>query len=412
MVDKKKLISFILIVVIAFAAIGATTPWLMDNVKLGLDLKGGFEILYTAKPVEKGGKVTKDTLRETARSLEKRADAYGVTEPEVTPEGKNRIRAKIAGVTNQEQVRTILKKPAELTFRGPDGKNEMVGSDFKAGGAKVQYDSHTNQPIITIKVKDAAKFKDVTTRLLGQPLAIYLDDKEISAPQVNSIITDGNATISGNYTSKGAKELADIINLGALPLTLTEKYTQSVGATLGQDSLDKTMEAVVIAFVLILLFMLAFYRVPGIVACATLIFYSWLLLLLFNLFNVTLTLPGIAAFVLGIGMAVDANIITYERIKEELRTGKSILSSLKSGSKHSFRTIIDANVTHIIAGGVLFYFGSGTVQGFALIMIISTLTSIFTNVFISRLLLTLLVRSNVAKKPAYFGVKEAEISAL
>lgn len=409
--DLKRLVTFLLIVVVALGVVGGTSPYLLKNIRLGLDLKGGFEILYEAEPIEAGKAITRDSLVETAKSLEKRANASGVAEPEVTTEGTNRIRAKLAGVENQDEVRQLLKKPAELSFRGPDGTKELVGSDFVEGGAEVGFGS-TNQPEIHIKVKDAAKFKAVTEKLLGQKLAIYLDETELSAPVVQSVLSDGNATISGSYSYEEAKKIKDTINLGALPLKLTEKYTQSVGATLGQQSLHQTVQAAIIGSLLILIFMIAFYRIPGVVASITLITYTWAVLLMFHFMNATITLPGIAALVLGIGMAVDANIIMYERIKEEIRSGKSLLSSLKAGSKHSFRTIMDANITNIIAGAVLYYIGNGAIRGFALTMIVSIVVSILTNVFLSRLLIHLLIRSNLFKKPGYYGVKEAEIRAL
>ena len=409
--DIKRIVSFFAIVAILFASIAYTSPALVKNIKLGLDLKGGFEILYVAEPIEAGKPVTPESLRQTAVSLEKRASELGVAEPEITTEGTNRIRVRLAGVVNEEEVRKIIKKPAELSFRGPDGTKEMVGSDFVEGGAKLGYDQ-SNRPMISIQVKDKDKFKAVTEKLLGKPLAIYLDETELSAPIVQQVLTDGSASITGNYTFDEAKKLADTINLGALPLKLTEKYTQSVGASLGLLSLQETVKAGLIGSVLILLFMLVFYRIPGVVASITIITYAWLLLIVFELANATLTLPGIAAFILGIGMAVDANIITYERIREEIRSGKSILSSLKSGSKHSFRTIMDANITNIIASAVLFYIGNGAIRGFAFTSIVSVVISILTNIFLARLLIHLLIRGNLFKKPGYFGVKEAEIRDL
>ena len=409
--DAKKFAVFLLAVVVSLVLVGVTGPAVVKNVRLGLDLKGGFEILYQAQPMEEGQAIDRDTLIKTAQSLEKRVNAQGVSEPEITTEGKDRIRVRIAGVADEQQVRNLLKKPAELTFRGPDGTVELNGSDFVVGGAQLGFDQ-TNRPMITVKVKEAEKLRKVTEKLLHQPLAIYLDDQLISAPEVQSIITDGTASITGNYTYDEAKNLRDIINMGALPLKLTEKYTQSVGATLGQRSLEMTVTAGIVAFVLILLFMIAWYRVPGLIASVTLIVFAWLLLLVMNLGGFILTLPGIAGFVLGVGMAIDANIITYERIKEEIRNGKSILSSLKAGSRVSFRTIMDANITTIIAAAVLFYFGTGSIKGFALTLIFSIVLSILTNVYFSRMLLHLLVRSNVVKKPAYFGVKESEIHAL
>ncbi|MFD0678769.1 MULTISPECIES: protein translocase subunit SecD [unclassified Paenibacillus] len=409
--DIKRIIAFLAIVVVVFTSVAITSPQLVRSIKLGLDLKGGFEILYVAEPIEAGKPVTMDSLKQTASSLEKRADDLGIAEPEITTEGNDRIRVKLAGVANEEEVRKIMKEPAELTFRGPDGTKEMIGSDFVEGAAKVEFDQG-NRPNISIQVKDKEKFRKVTEKLLGKPLAIYLNENQLSAPTVQQVLSDGRASISGNYTFDEAKKLADTINLGALPLKLTEKYTQSVGATLGQLSLHQTVEAGIIGSVLILIFMLLLYRIPGVVAAITIITYAWLLLLVFDLLNATLTLPGIAAFILGIGIAVDANIITYERIKEEIRSGKSMLSSLRSGSKHSFRTIMDANITNIIASSVLYTIGNGAIRGFALITILSTILSIVTNVFFARFLIHLLIRGNLFKKPGYFGVKESEIRGL
>ncbi|HEX7056317.1 MAG TPA: protein translocase subunit SecD [Bacilli bacterium] len=415
--DVKRLLAFLLVVVVSFGVIGFTTPDLVKNLRLGLDLKGGFEILYNAEPIEPGQTITKDVLRQAARNIEHRVNQSGVEEPEITPEGKNRIRVRIAGVTDPETVREILKKPAVLQIRSSDGKVELTGKDFVEGGAKVEY-NQANQPYVTIKLRDKQKFYEVTKRAWdkGPPnntLGIYLDDELVSNPAVNNgPINSTDVMIEGNFTYKEAKNLADTINLGALPVKLTEKYIQSVGATLGQLSLQKTVEAGLLGSVLILLFMLLFYRIPGVIACITLIIYTWALLLVFYLMNATLTLPGIAAFVLGIGMAVDANIITYERIKEEIRSGKTLNSSLVAGSRQSFRTIMDANLTTIFAGIALLLIGTGAIKGFAITLILSIVLSIATNVFLSRFLLNLFVRSNIASKFGYYGVKEAEISEL
>lgn len=409
--DKKRLTAFILIVLVTLGVVAGTSNMLAQGIKLGLDLKGGFEILYVAEPLEGGSEVTRDALRETARSLEQRVNALGTSEPEITPEGADRIRVKIAGVQNEAEVREVLSKPAELTFRGPDGTKEMIGSDFVEGGAEVQF-NQAGQPYISLQVHNAEKFKAVTEKLLGQPLAIYLDEEMLSAPYVQTVIANGQASITGQYTYDEAKQLADVINLGALPLKLTEKYTQSVGATLGQESLETTVNAGLIGLALIILFMLIFYRIPGLVATISLITFTWLLLLAFHLMGVTLTLPGIAAFVLGIGMAVDANIITAERIKDELRSGKKPSSALRAGSKHSFRTIMDANVTTIIAAAVILFIGSSSVKGFGVTLIASIVASVITNIYFSKLLLSLLINSKALDHPKYYGVKEADISAL
>ncbi|WP_082562499.1 protein translocase subunit SecD [Paenibacillus sp. Root444D2] len=409
--DWKRISFFFLTVVIVLGAIGATSPSLVERIKLGLDLKGGFEILYTAEPLTAGQQLTKATLTEGAESLAKRADRLGVAEPEVYPEGNDRIRVRLAGVENEEEVRSVLSKPAVLTFRGPDGTVYMDGTDFVENAAKVSYDPKTNQPIVEIKMKSREKFKEVTTKLTGSTLSIYLDENLESSASVNFPIDSDSAIITQTSVT-GATNVAKMINLGAMPLKLTEKYIQRVDATLGKASLHQTARAGLIASILIFIFMVLYYRAPGLVAAFTLITYVWVLLAIFDFMNATLTLPGIAALVLGAGMAVDANIITYERIREEIRAGKSILSSLKSGSKHSFRTIMDANVTNLIAGIVLYYVGNGAIRGFAVITMMSIIISILTNVLFSRWLLHLIIRGNLLKKPSYFGVKEADIRGL
>jgi len=421
----KRLLAFVFVVVVAFGLIAWTSPGLLQSTKLGLDLKGGFEILYEAQPLTEGGTVTKESLKQTAISLEKRANKQGVAEPEVTTEGKNRIRVKIAGVTDEKQVREMLQKPAVLEFRSADGcksttdycKVELVGSDFVEGAAKVEY-NELNEPLILIKVKDKSKLAEVSTRLYNKSnpeerrLAIFLDGDMLSDPYVQQPLTEGSATITGQRTPAEAQNLADIINLGALPLKLTEKYTQSVGATLGQKSLEETAIAGGVASVAILLFMLLFYRLPGVVASVCLIVFVWVLLIAFWLMHATLTLPGIAAFVLGIGIAVDTNIITAERIKDEIRNGKSVASALRAGNKNSFRTVIDAHITNIIAAAVLYFIGQGSVKGFAVVQLASIIINILTNLFLTRYLLHLLVKSGRFNKPSYYGVKGDEIRAL
>ncbi|WP_438347086.1 protein translocase subunit SecD [Paenibacillus sp. FA6] len=416
----KRIVSFFVTIIVLAGVMAVTTPGLLNKVRLGLDLKGGFEILYEAQPLEEGQKVTTESLNRTAQSLEKRANAQGTSEPEVTTEGANRIRLKIAGVTDEAEVRKKMKEPANLTFRSsPDGgkeeadftKIELLGNDFKENGAEVEYDN-LNQPLISIEVKDKAKFAEITKRLIYKELAIFLDETMLSAPTVQAELTDGKAQITGNYSNEEAKSLRDTINLGALPLKLTEKYSQSVGATLGKQSLDETVVAGLIASVMILIFMIGMYRTPGLIASFGLILHTWLLILVFVMADFTLTLPGIAAVILGIGMAVDANIITNERIREEMRNGRSVMSSVKAGNKSSFRTILDSNLTTIIVAAVMYAYGTGAVKGFALVLMVEIVLSIATNVYFTHWLLTLLVKSGLLKKPKQFGVKESEIREL
>lgn len=414
--NVKRIVAFLVTIVVILGAAVYTTPALLDNMRLGLDLQGGFEILYQAEPMEEGAELTGEALKKTALSLAQRADALGVSEPTVDTEGSSRIRVSLAGVEDERQVRDVMKRPADLTFRSAEGcsneldycKIELRGTDFKENAASV-YRDEFQQAIVSIEVKDKKQFEDLSRRLVGKRLAIFLDETLLSDPTVQGVFTDGKATITGQRSMQEATELKDIINLGALPLKLTELHTQKVGPSLGQASLEVTLKGGLIGSALILLFMLIFYRVPGIIASFTLIVYTWVLLVVFDWMNVTLTLPGIAAFVLGIGMAVDANIITYERIREEIRSGKTISSALRSGSKNSLPTIMDANLTTIVAGIALFIFGTGSIKGFAVILIFSILVSMLTNVLLSRFLLNLLIRGLPKIKPAHFGVKREHI---
>ncbi len=411
MIKWSRIIAFLLIVGLTFGIIGATATGVVKGITLGLDLRGGFEILYEVKPIEEGQELNQNTMKDTVAAIIKRIDIIGVSEPEVSIEGTNRIRVKLAGVTNQEDARRLLGTPAKLAFLSPTGEELMTGNDLAESGASVQYDE-VKRPYIALKLKDANKFKAITEEYLGQPIHIALDEDILTSPVVQSVISGGVASITGSYTVQEATELAAILNAGALPVEMKELYSNSVGAKLGQESLEKSVYASGIAVVMIFGFMFFFYRWPGVIAIITLIAYMYLLLLILNWMNATLTLPGIAAFILTVGMAVDANIITYERIKEELRTGKTLLSAVRAGQRRSLSTILDANITTMIAGAVMFYFGTSAVQGFAITLMVGIVITMITAVFGTRLLLAVWVRSNALRKPWFYGVKESEIGEL
>lgn len=404
----RRLAIFILTVLAALLAVAATTPNVVSQMKLGLDLNGGFEVLYEASPIQEGDTITTESLIRTARSLERRVDELGTAEPEIWTEGTNRIRVRLADVTNEAEVRNILKQTAELIVFGPDNEIELRGSDFVDGAASAVFDGVKNYNIL-VEVQDKKKLEEISSRLFGQRIIFMLDDRMLTNPVIQAVMTNGICRITGNYTYEQAKEIADTINLGALPLKLTEKYTQSVGATLGKESLTQTVQAGIFGSLFVVLFMLFFYRLPGFIAVITITLYSWLLLVVHSLLNATMTLPGIAAFVLGIGMAVDANIISYERLKEELRTGKSLMSSVKAGSKRSFRTIMDANITTLVAAMVLFSIGSGAIKGFAITLSFSIVLSVLTNVYLSQWLLRTVVGSNVFRDLRWFGVRPGQV---
>ncbi|GAX91462.1 protein translocase subunit SecD [Effusibacillus lacus] len=402
-----KLITLLLVLALFSGLAGTTTKRLWDGIPLGLDLQGGFDVLYEVQPAEKE-QVTREGVLATMHALENRANALGAKEPNITIEGTNRIRVQLAGVANQDEAKRILGEPAKLEFRSPDDKEVLLtGADLKAN-ARFQQDPQTGQIQVAVEFKDPKRLQEVTTKYLGQPMGIWLNGEQLSKPVIQSVLVDGKAVITGMGGPKEANELATLLNAGALPFPIKELSSMSVGATLGQAALQKTLYAAGIAFVLIFAFMLVFYRLPGLIANIALLMYIYLLIAVFNGMDIVLTLPGLAALVLGVGMAVDVNIIAYERMKDEFRNGKTLLSAVIMGQKRSMPTIIDANTTSLIAGAIMLWFGSGQVRGFAIAHIISVLATFLTAVLVSRWMLLLLVRSNLIRNPWWFGAQAKE----
>ncbi|PLR80062.1 protein translocase subunit SecDF [Bacillus canaveralius] len=426
---RGRIIAFFLLVLVLGTVMGGATNNIINNIKLGLDLQGGFEVLYEVKPAEKGQKIDKEMLVSTAEALERRVNVLGVSEPNIQIEGDDRIRVQLAGVEDQNQAREILSTEANLTFRDYQDKEMMDGSDLAEGGAKQSFDQN-GTPSVSLKLKSADKFREVTEQIVAnQPnnvLVIWLDFEEgkdsyqeevgkadpkfISNPAVDQVFSQDTVSIEGNFTLEEATTLASLLNAGALPVELDEIYSTSVGAKFGENAMDKTVMAGIIGVAIVFLFMMFYYRFPGFIATITLTVYLFLTILIFDLLNVVLTLPGVAALILGVGMAVDANIITYERIREEIRVGKSIKAAFKAGNENSFAAVTDSNITTLLAGAVLFFYGTSSVKGFATSLIIGILGSFFTNVYFSRLLLGLWVKSGfLDKKPGWFGVKKSQI---
>lgn len=431
-----RIIAFFLIVIILGGLIGTTSTSVAKNVNLGLDLQGGFEILYEVEPINEDQKVTTTMLNAVVQSLYKRVDVLGVNEPNIEIEGNNRIRVQLAGVHDQQQAREILSTTARLEFRGVNDEFYFDGSELVEGSAKQDFDPKTNLPIVALKLKSSFEnseyenFNEVAREVYqkGIPnnlLVIWLDFEEgdsyfeeslkedpkfISAPAIRSASLGNDVIIEGNFTVEEAKQLADILNAGSLPANLEEVYSISVGAQFGEQALDQTIFAGAVGIALIFIYMIIVYRFPGMIATITLSVYIYLVLIVFEALNGVLTLPGIAALVLGVGMAVDANIITYERLKEEIKAGKTVMSAFKAGNKRAFTTILDANLTTIIAAVALFIFGTSSVKGFATMLIISILMSFITNVYLSRFLLGLWVKSKLLNnKPRLFAVNPKDI---
>ncbi|TDU14766.1 protein translocase subunit SecDF [Bacillus sp. BK450] len=428
---KGRILAFFLVVLLIGTGVGLLTKPVAKDMTLGLDLQGGFEVLYDVHPVKKEDKITNSVLVSTVEALNRRANVLGVSEPNISIEGNNRIRVQLAGVKDQNRAREILSTEAQLSFRDTNDKELLNGADLVENSAKQTF-SQTNEPIVTVKLKDAKKFGDVTRKVAAMvpnnQLVIWLDyqkgdsfkkevsksnHKYVSAPNVNQEINSSDVQIEGKFTVQEAKDLASILNAGALPVKLTEKYSTSVSAQFGEQALNETVFAGIVGIAFIFLFMLFYYRLPGLIAVITLSAYIYITLQVFDWMGAVMTLPGIAALILGVGMAVDANIITYERIKEELKLGKSVRSAFRSGNRRSFATIFDANLTSIIAGGVLFFFGTSSVKGFATMLILSILTSFITAVFLSRFLLGLLVESRALdRKKGWFGVRKKDIMSI
>lgn len=429
MVKRGRLVAFFLFLIITIGVMSATTQNIVGNIKLGLDLQGGFEILYEVSPAEKGQKINEEVLASTADALDRRVNQLGVSEPNIQIEGENRVRVQLAGVDNQNEAREMLSTEANLSFRDADDNLLMDGTDLKENGAKQTFDENGN-PSISLELKSADKFKEVTEKVLAKApnnvLVIWLDFEEgvdsfkeeivkedpkfLSAPTVNQIFNQDTVSIVGSFTIEEATTLSSLLNAGALPVQLDEIYSTSVGAKFGEQAMEKTVIAGIIGVLAIFIFMIGYYRFPGFIATITLTVFTYITILIFDWMNVVLTLPGIAALILGVGMAVDANIITYERIKEELKVGKSVKAAFKAGNENSFSAVTDANLTTLLAGAVLFYFGTSSVKGFATSLMIGILVSFITNVYLSRWLLGLWVNSNfLNNKKGWFGVKKSQI---
>ena len=423
-----RIITFVLVVALLFAGMSTTIQDILKDVKLGLDLQGGFEVLYEVESLVDGKDVTQKVLTDTTLALGNRINKFGVSEPSIQVEGEDRIRVQIAGLDDQSSARELLSSTAELTFRDVNDVVLLDGTDLKEGGAAATFDQQ-NQPIVTLTLKDANKFAEITGEIASRPpgenlLVIWLDFEEgvdsyaaeaqkqnpkyQSAASVTQVINSTDVQISGSFTVEETKTLESILNSGSLPVKLTEIYSTSVGAQFGKDALNDTVFAGVVGVLLIFVFMLLYYRLPGLVSIVTLTVFTYLVLVVFNGINAVLTLPGIAAIVLGIGMAVDANILTAERIREELRVGRTVKEAYQLGSKQSLTAIIDAQLTTLLAAVVLFAFGTSSVKGFATTLIISILLSFVTAVWLSRLLIGLLINSGYFNNPAWFGIAKSK----
>lgn len=371
-----------------------------EVIKRGLDLQGGVSILLEATAESND----ESAVDRTIVVLEQRINNLGVSETVIAKEGTNRIRIEIPGRYDSNDIVQTLSKAGKLTFVGPDGTEVLTGSDVK--DAAVMMDN-LNRPVVSLKLNNSGKqkFADATKKYLGQSISIKMDDEVVSAPVVEAHITDGEASITGQASVEEAEKLASIIKSGALPVVLKNVETNTVGPTIGDAAIPQSLKAGAIGIILVFLFMLIFYRVPGLLATLALTVFILLVLLAFVVFDVVLTLPGIAGLLLTIGMAVDANVLIFERIKEELKLGKSPRSAVDLGFNRAMSSILDSNITTIIAAATLLIIGTGGVKGFGLTLLIGVSISMFTAIVVTKRLLKLALNAGILSKPSYFGVK-------
>lgn len=370
-----------------------------ESINRGLDLQGGISVLMEMQT----DKASQEDQDRTIELLSMRVNKMGVSETSISKEGNKRIRIDIPGKFDTKEVIDTIGKTGNLRFVGPDKSEILTGKD-DVQDASVSMDQQ-GQPIVNLKLNSsgAKKFADATQKYLGQKIAIYMDEDLVSNPTVQAIINDGNAIITGSKDLNEAKRTAGIIKSGALPVPVKTAQVNVVGPTLGANALPQSIKAGAVGVGLIFLFMILYYRVPGLIACIALVLYMVLLLGIFSSLGATLTLSGIAGFLLTVGMAVDANVLIIERTKEELKAGKTPRSAIDAGFHRAMSSILDSNITTIISGFVLYGLGSGTVKGFALTLIIGVLLSMFTAITITKYLTRLAVGMGMLSKKWTIG---------
>lgn len=426
---KFKVIPGILISLVIVISGSLYLPKLMDKINYGLDLQGGFEVLYQVSPIE--GELNSDMVYNTYKSILKRIDILGVSEPEISIEGEDKIRIRLAGVKNKDEAREILSSTAVLTFRDPSD-NILLTSDVLGGNAKVSTDNQ-GRYVISLSIKDKDAFYEATKKvkdMMDNRMVIWLDFEEgvdsfrkeekkcgsdssncLSAPYVNEAFAS-DVVIQGNFTKESAKKLTDLINSGALPTKLEEISSRTVEASFGENALNKTLIAGVIGIILVIILMIIIYRFSGFITGVCFIIYTFGCLYIFYLINGVLTLPGIAAMLLGIGMAADSAIICYERIKEQLKIGNNLSKSFEIGNKTSLSSIIDSNITTIIVAIILFILGQSSVKGFATMLIINIIVTVIVMVYLERQILKLFIKTTYFddKLNLFIGVNKKKIT--
>ena len=411
---KKKqgiLVLILTVIVVGFLAFttsvgfGSAGIGAAKNIKTGLDLAGGVSITYQVK----GDAPSQEDMDDTIYKLQKRVEGYS-EEAQVYQEGDDRINVEIPGAKDANKILEELGKPGSLEFQDESGETVLDGSDIADAKGAVTEDQVTGQKqyIVSLKLtkEGTKKFAEATEANLGKQIAIVYDGETISAPTVQTVISDGQAQITGQESIEEANELASVIRIGSLKLELTELRSKVVGAQLGEDAIKTSLLAGGIGLALVAIFMMIVYALPGVVAAISLAIYTGLELVMLNAFDLTLTLPGIAGIILSIGMAVDANVIIYARIREEISAGKSVRSAIKIGFQKAMSAIVDGNITTLISAAVLGGLGSGSVKGFAMTLALGIVLSMFTSLVISRLLVNALYAVGFKAEKFYGRQKE------
>ena len=405
----------------AASSLKAIIPSVLDTdngIRLGLDLVGGSRIVYEAEIPDGYNQANlADDMNSVQKVIRQRPTDKGFTEATVTLTGDNRVTVEIPQITNPEEAVQTLGTTAQLTFIDADGKEWLTGSDIKK--ATYGYGRPTGNEVTDVHYvqvqftsEGQKKFAEATGNIAARTdgtniMAIVMDNQVISSPSVSSQIDSDSCVISGSFTRDSASELADLINAGQIPFSLKQVELRSVGPQLGADAMRTSLIAGAIGIVLVMLFMLIVYRIPGLVASIALCFYMVLEALIFSLVRVNLSLPGIAGIILSIGMAVDANVIIFERVKEELKNGKTVKSAIDSGFKRAFTAILDSNITTLIACAVLFFLGTGTIVGFATTLGIGVIVSMFTALTVTHFLLNRMVDFRI-RNPKAYGLRDRE----
>ena len=371
-----------------------------NKVKLGLDLRGGTSVVLQAQ-----GKIEADTMSKVRNIIERRVNSIGVAEPVIQLSGNDKLIVELAGIKDPQKAIELIGTTAKLEFRikNKDGYGPVLleGSALKTAGVSRD---QVGMPSVSFELNSqgANTFAKITRENIGKQLAIMLDNKEQSAPTINSEINGGSGIITGRFSIEEANNLANLLKSGALPVEIKIVENRTVGATLGVDSIRQTGIAGLIALGVISVFMIAIYKIPGIVADIALLINGVLVLGLLSGIGAALTLPGIAGFILTLGMAVDSNVITYERIKEELRLGESLHDAVERGYENAFPAIIDGNITTLLVAAVLFFLGTGPIKGFAVTLSLGVVATVITGVFVSKVILKLCIKTFNIKREQLF----------